>query len=98
MLEIAQGERWIEFSVSVTPRSHRDQPAGVVQGALKLKLRAAPVEGEANKALIKLLAKTLGVSKSSVNIVSGQSSRRKRVRIAGLEARVLRERLGIGAD
>jgi uncharacterized protein (TIGR00251 family) len=53
-------------------------------GSLKIRLTAPPVDGAANEALIAYLSKALGVSKSSVEIVSGHTSREKRIRISGI--------------
>ena len=60
---------------------------------LKVRARARPVEGEANSALIKLLAKTLGVPKSAVTLARGGQSRTKRLSIAGLSEPDLKARL-----
>lgn len=75
------------MAVRVTPRSGRDAIEGVdEQGALRVRLTAAPADGAANSALVKLLAKALGVPKGAVTIVSGAASRHKQLRIADLEA------------
>ena len=60
---------------------------------LKVRVRARPVEGEANAALVRLLAKTLGVPRSAVSLERGGQSRAKRLTIAGLEEDELRARL-----
>ena len=60
---------------------------------LKVRVRARPVEGEANTALIKLLAKTLGVPKSAVTLDRGGQSRTKMISVAGLSDEDLRARL-----
>ena len=60
---------------------------------LKVRVRARPVEGEANAALIRLLAKTLGVPKSSVALDRGGQSRLKMISVAGLTDEELRDRL-----
>ena len=67
--------------------------AGVRGGMLLVRLAAPPVEGAANAALIELLASLTGCPKRDVTIVAGQKSREKRVRIAGLRARDLHEKL-----
>ena len=74
------------FAVRVSPRASRDAVGGVHDGALKVKLTAPPVEGAANTALIALFAKKLGVAKGAIEIVSGASSRSKRVRVTGVDA------------
>ena len=60
---------------------------------LKIRVRARPVEGEANAALILLLSKTLGVPRSAVSLARGGQSRLKRIEVAGLDDQALRSRL-----
>ncbi len=69
----------VTFKVFVQPRSSRNMISGLYQDSLKIKLMAPPVEGAANKMCIKYLAKCLKVSKSSLEIISGQTSRTKQV-------------------
>jgi len=73
-----------DIKVRVVPRSSRNQIIGVEDGIFKIKLTAPPVDGKANKALIEFLAKKLGLAKGSVEIVSGERSRQKSIRIHGL--------------
>ena len=75
-------------SVRLTPRAGRDEIAGTEQRAdgnavLKVRVRAAAVEGAANEALIRLFAETLGVARSKVALIAGQTARVKRLKIAG---------------
>ena len=79
------------LAVHVTPRSIRDEVVGWQDGALRVRLKAAPVEGQANEALRRLLAKQLGVSRSE--LMDGGKSRHKRVRIEGISADEVRSRL-----
>lgn len=67
------------------PRAGRSGFAGLRDGALLVRLAAAPVDGAANDELIALLSKTLRIPKRDVTIVSGERSRSKRIRIAGLD-------------
>jgi hypothetical protein len=81
------------MAVRVTPRSGHDAIEGVdEQGALRVRLTAAPADGAANSALIKLLAKALGVPKGAVTIVSGAASRHKQLRIEDLDANAVQAR------
>ena len=73
-----------DIQVKLLPRSSRSQIVGIENNILKVKVTSPPVDGEANKALIKLLAKNLGISKGRVEIVSGKNSRVKTIRIYGL--------------
>ncbi|MFH1057936.1 MAG: DUF167 domain-containing protein [Pseudomonadota bacterium] len=82
------------FAVRVTPRAARDQIEGAAAGALKVRLTAPPVEGAANAALVKLVAKALAVSPSRVRVVSGQHGRSKRLFVDGLAPDQVRQRLG----
>jgi len=70
--------------LSVSPRSSKNEIVEISQGQYKVKLTAPPVDGQANEALIKLLAKFFGVSKSSVVIVGGKTAKIKMVDITGL--------------
>jgi uncharacterized protein (TIGR00251 family) len=74
----------ITFSVRVQPRASRDEVAGIMEGALKIRLCAPALENRANEALIELLAGVLKTSKSAVRIRSGEQSRIKRVEIFGV--------------
>ena len=74
----------VTFSVRVVPRASKSEIIGEHDGALKIRLASPPVDGAANAELIKVLAKRFGVAKSSIEIVSGQASRLKQVRLAGI--------------
>ncbi len=75
----------IVVSLRVSPRSGRDAIEGVDEdGALLVRVTAAPADGAANEAVLKLLARTLSVPKSAVTLAAGATSRHKRVRIEGL--------------
>lgn len=89
-LQTREEDDAVTFEVRVIPRASRDRLVGVVDGALKVALTAPPVGGAANAALCKLLAKTLGVSKSCVEVVRGARGRTKRVRVRGVDVRALR--------
>jgi len=84
----------VVIAVRVTPRSARDEVTGWRDGALRVRLRAPPVEGKANEALRRLLAERLGVALSAVSIVSGGTARLKRVRIDGIDEAAVQENLG----
>src|SRR5689334_10757541 len=86
----------IAITVYVTPRSSISKVVGAHNGAVKIALAAPPVGGAANRALVEMLAKTLGVPRGSVSLVSGQTSRRKVVRVLGIEAQEASRKLGLG--
>jgi uncharacterized protein (TIGR00251 family) len=80
--------------IRVVPRASRDELAGFDEtGRLKVRLTAPPVEGAANRALIKLFAKRLGVARSAVTVVRGETSRNKLVEIDGLSDDAVRDAL-----
>jgi uncharacterized protein (TIGR00251 family) len=73
----------ITFMVRVVPRAARSRIAGEHDGALKVRVNAPPVEGAANEELTRTLARALGVATRAVEIISGQASKLKRVRVSG---------------
>jgi len=88
-LEVAEDKAHgtVSFAVRVQPRASRDEIAGVMEGALKIRLCAPAVENRANEALIEYLAGVLKTSKSAVRIRSGEQSRTKRVEVFGVTRR-----------
>lgn len=84
-LQIHQRDGAITFEVRVVPRASHNRVVGTREGALKVALTAPPVDGAANEALRRLIAKSLGVSKSSVEIIRGERARTKLVRVHGVD-------------
>src|SRR5262249_33985766 len=76
----------VELLVLVQPRASRSKIVGAHDGRLKIALAAPPVDGEANAALIDLIAKVFEVRRGDVTLLDGQTGRRKRVFVAGLDA------------
>lgn len=72
------------IDIKVIPRAGKSGVAGMRGESLLVRLNAAPVDGAANAELIEVLADVLSVPKRAVSIVSGERSRRKKVRVAGL--------------
>ncbi len=81
------------FQVKVHPRARKNAITGTIGDAIKLSLTTPPVEGRANEACIAFLAKFLNVARSSVTIAAGESSRQKLIRIAGLRAAQVEDKL-----
>ena len=77
----------------MTPRSGRDEVAGWQDGELRVRVRAAPVEGQANEAVCRLVAKQAGVPYSAVEVVRGGTARVKTLRIEGVTEDELKARL-----
>jgi uncharacterized protein (TIGR00251 family) len=84
----------VTFPVRVVPRAPREALAGERAGALVVRLTAPPVGGAANAALVRFLGQALGVKSSAVAILRGETGRDKLVRVSGLSAALVRERLG----
>jgi uncharacterized protein (TIGR00251 family) len=83
----------VSLRVRVSPRASRDALAGTRGGALLVRLTAPPVEGQANAALARLLARALGLAPSAVELLRGASGRDKLVRLHGLDLESARSRL-----
>jgi len=81
--------------VRIQPRAKREEIAGMRNGALLVRVTAPPVDGKANAALCRLLARRLGVAPSAVAVVQGHTGRDKLVEIAGLETGAALRQLGI---
>ena len=79
----------------IQPRASKSAIVGIHDRRLKVALAAPPVDGEANAELRKFLAKKLHVSSSRIHLVSGDTSRRKTVRISGISPLELKQQLGI---
>ena len=84
------------LTLRATPRSSRDEIAGIAGEALRIRLRAPPVDGKANKALLCLLADTLNVPRNRLQILGGETNRNKRVFVSGLNEQEARRRIGLG--
>ena len=75
--------------VRVTPRASKSEVVGIVDGQLKVRIAAPPVDGAANVELVKLLSRYFDVAKRNVELLSGETSRVKKIRISGLsDARI----------
>jgi uncharacterized protein (TIGR00251 family) len=70
------------LQLSVVPNARRTEVDGLHDGALRVRLAAPPIDGRANEALVAWLAKSLGVARRDVEVLRGESSRRKQVAIA----------------
>lgn len=72
------------LKIHLQPGAKRNEVVGMHGDAVKIKIKAPPVEGKANEALIEFLADTLGIAKSKIEIIRGHTSRQKLVSIGGL--------------
>jgi uncharacterized protein len=82
-------------SIRVQPRAKRDEVVGERAGAIVIRLKAPPVDGKANAALIEFIANAANLPRSRVEIVRGATAREKVVRVAGIAERDLRRALGV---
>jgi uncharacterized protein (TIGR00251 family) len=90
MLEIQERDGAAIFPVRVQPRASKDEIAGEMSGALKVRLRAPALEDRANEALVEFLAQLLKTPRSAVRILSGDRSRTKRIEIRGVTGQQIR--------
>ena len=81
----------IVLDVLVSPRASREKLGPVVGDRLKVAVTAPPVDGEANAAVIELVAKAFGVPRSAVEVIAGAASRRKTIRVRGATTARLEE-------
>ncbi|HEV8456157.1 MAG TPA: DUF167 family protein [Gemmatimonadales bacterium] len=93
--QIQQVTGGVRVRVRVVPRASRTEVVGLQGDALRIRLTAAPVDGAANEALVSFLAERVVVPRSSVRLVSGETSRSKVVLIAGANVEQVRARLGV---
>ena len=94
MIPLRESTGGVAFAVKVHPRAKKNAITGELGDALKVSLTAPPMEGRANEACVEFFAKLLKVPRSSVTIASGQTSRNKVIRVAGLTAQQVQDRLG----
>jgi uncharacterized protein len=81
----------VTFDVLVQPRASRAKVGPLHDGRLKVAVTSPPVDGEANAAVIELIAKTLGVAKGAVKVVAGATSRRKTLEVSGVTRAAIEE-------
>src|SRR5687768_2840547 len=93
MLDVRDVDGGATLRVRVSPRASRDAVGGERAGALVVRITAPPVEGAANAAVLRLVARTLGVPPSAVEVRHGASGRDKLLHVRGLDAAALRARL-----
>jgi uncharacterized protein (TIGR00251 family) len=95
VLNIREVPGGLTFEVKVTPGMSNNEISGVQNGALKVKINAAPEKGKANKELIGFLSGTLGIRKADIEVIKGVLSRNKSVRVGNIGRPELISRLGL---
>jgi uncharacterized protein len=88
----------VVFTAKVVPGSSRTVVAGVLENMIKIRVAAAPEKGKANECLTAFLARQLGVKKNAIEILSGQTSPVKQVRVAGISAAEFQAKLGLNTS
>ena len=91
VIQYSERDRGLTFAVRIIARASRTEVAGEYAGALRIGVAAPPVEGAANRELIRLLAKTFKLPQNAIEIVSGAGSKSKIVRIQGADAAKLEQ-------
>lgn len=85
MIKVTAQANSITFAVRVQPRASTSELVGELDGALKIRLAAPPVDGAANEELIRWLAKFFGVTRRQISIISGETSKQKIIRVSDLQ-------------
>jgi uncharacterized protein (TIGR00251 family) len=81
MKKSTSNKNYTDFNVRIIPKSSRNEIAGREGYVYRIKVTSPPVDGKANKALITLLSKQFKIPKKDIQIISGEKSRNKRIRI-----------------
>lgn len=84
--------------VRAVPNASRDEVIGWETGELKVKVRAVPEDGKANKALLRFLSKQTGCSRSALELVAGSTSRHKRIAVHGMSRECFFQALGVATQ
>ena len=92
-LSIVEDKDGLRIKVKLHPQSSRNSIDGIQDGRLKVSVTSPAEKGKANEALIRLLAKVLGIAKSNIEIAGGETSREKVLLIQGVDARQLNSML-----
>jgi hypothetical protein len=88
------GKKGAALAIRVTPRAKKDEVSAILDdGTIKIRLTAPPVGGKANASLIKFLSEILGVSRSKIEIIAGESGRDKLVSILDIDSRTAQEKI-----
>ncbi|HKL20449.1 MAG TPA: DUF167 domain-containing protein [Tichowtungia sp.] len=85
----------LDVRIRAVPRASKNEIQGIYDGALKVRLTSPPVDGKANRALIKFLSKTLNISKAQIELKQGQTGRSKTLHIQGMTPSEIRKKLSL---
>ena len=95
MIDLQQTDEGVLLPVRVQPRARHNAIMGIHGGRIKVAVTQAPEKGKANVAVVKVLAKALGVNRSHIILKNGATSQQKVLLISGMEPAELRQRLSI---
>ncbi|MGC1273601.1 MAG: DUF167 domain-containing protein [Planctomycetaceae bacterium] len=98
MLELTTNADGVVLPVHAKPKSSRNGVVGVHAGRLKVAVTAAPEKGKANAAVLEVLAKGLGLKRSQLSLVAGETDPRKTVLVTGIDAADVRQRIATALD
>jgi uncharacterized protein (TIGR00251 family) len=88
------GQTGAAITVRVTPHAKKNEIHGIMEdGTVKIRITSAPVEGQANEALLKFLADLLDVRANQLEIIAGQTGKDKLISVVGLDAKTVQERI-----
>lgn len=91
VIQFKETDRGLTFTVRIVPRASTSEIIGEHDGALRIRIAAPPVDGAANRELVRLLAKRLKLPQNAVEIVSGSGSKNKIIRVQGVTATALNQ-------
>ena len=97
MIQFTEKDGNLIFNVRVVPRASKSEIVGEMGGALKVRIALPPVDGAANAKLVKILSKKFDVSKGAVEILTGQTSKVKQVKISGANRNALTDIISLKA-
>lgn len=92
-LQLKESPDGVTINVKLQPRASKNEIQGISENALRVRLTSPPVDGEANAACIAFLGQIFGIAKSKITIVSGQTSRNKVIKLAGVSQQQVLDRL-----
>lgn len=98
MVDIQTHGQGVSFKIRVQPKAAKNQLAGIMDDALKVRLTAPPVDGAANKACVEFFADFFGVAKSQVEILTGFTGRTKLIKVNGLTKAEAAEKISSKVD
>ena len=91
---MSTSENQVKLQVRIHPHAARNEVMGMIDNVFHIKISAPPIKGKANQELVAFLSQVLGVNRSRISILKGETSKNKLVAISGLSEEEVREKLG----